>query len=178
MYTNIDTMAGIQSFRDFFASHEELIPENFPVNLFLRILELVMNNNIFSFGSTTWLQLSGAVMGTPAACSYATITYGQYENTRILTEFNANLLYYRQYIDDIFGIWVLPKTEKETTWKEFKKRINQLGCIRMDHPRALQELEPQHRIKRFKNPHQHLSKGAKSLLIYISCPNPPTLQVA
>jgi hypothetical protein len=88
-----------------------------------------MSNNIFSFGNTTWLQLSGTAMGTPAACSYATITYGQYENTMILTEFDAQLLYYRGYIDDIFGIWVPPETEKETTWKEFKKRINQWGTL-------------------------------------------------
>jgi hypothetical protein len=95
MYTNIDTTVGIQSFRDFFASHKTLIPVNIPVNLFLRILELVMSNNIFSFGNTTLLQLSGTAMGTPAACSYATITYGQYKNTMILTEFDAQLLYYQ-----------------------------------------------------------------------------------
>jgi hypothetical protein len=129
MYTNIDTTVGIQSFRDFFTSHETLIPVNFPVNLFLRALELVMSNNIFSFGNTTWLQLSGTAMGTPAACSYATITYGQYENAVILPEFDTQLLYYRRYIDDIFGIWVPPETEKETTWNEFKKRVNQWGTL-------------------------------------------------
>jgi hypothetical protein len=129
MYTNIDTTVGIQSFRDFFASHKTLMPVNFPVNLFLRILELVMSNNIFSFGNTTLLQLSGTAMGTPAACSYATITYGQYKNTMILTEFDAQLLYYQRYIDDIFGIWAPPETEKETIWKEFKKRIKQWGTL-------------------------------------------------
>jgi hypothetical protein len=85
MYTNIDTAVGIQAFRDFFVAQEEQIPSSFPINLFLKVLELVMSNNIFSFGNTTRLQLSGAAMGTSAACSYATITYGHHENTKILT---------------------------------------------------------------------------------------------
>jgi hypothetical protein len=40
-------------------------------------------------------------MGTPAACAYA--------NTRILTEFETSLLYYRRCIDDIFGTGYLPQ---------------------------------------------------------------------
>jgi hypothetical protein len=39
--------------------------------------------------------------GTPAACAYA--------NTRILTEFETSLLYYRRCIDDIFGTGYLPQ---------------------------------------------------------------------
>jgi hypothetical protein len=129
MYTNIDTAVGVQTFRDFFVAQEEQIPSSFPINLFLKILELVMSNNIFNFGNTTWLQLSGTAMGTPAACSYATITYGHYENTRILTEFNSQLLYYRRYIDDIFGVWIPPTTNREATWNNFKKRLNEWGTL-------------------------------------------------
>ncbi len=129
MYTNIDTAVGIQTFRDFFVAQEEQIPSSFPINLFLKILELVMSNNIFNFGNTTWLQLSGTAMGTPAACSYATITYGHHENTRILTEFNSQLLYYRRYIDDIFGVWIPLATNREATWNTFKKRLNEWGTL-------------------------------------------------
>jgi hypothetical protein len=32
-------------------------------------------------------------------------------------------------MDDIFGIWIPPETEKEATWNEFKKRINQWGTL-------------------------------------------------
>ncbi len=129
MYTNIDTNVGIQSFQDFFIYNQAKIPQDFPVNLFLRVLELVMTNNIFCFGDTTWLQLSGTAMGTPAACAYATITYGHHENTKILTEFLPQLLYYRRYIDDIFGVWVPPPTNKETTWVKFKERLNEWGSL-------------------------------------------------
>jgi hypothetical protein len=52
-----------------------------------------MNNNIFSFGNTFWLQLQGTAMGTPAAPLYSIITYGYHKNTQILPTFNDKLLY-------------------------------------------------------------------------------------
>jgi hypothetical protein len=50
-----------------------------------------MNNNIFAFGDSHWIQLSGTTMGTPVACAYATMSYGHFENTEILTTFEPNL---------------------------------------------------------------------------------------
>jgi hypothetical protein len=43
-----------------------------------------------------------------------------------LNTFHRNLLYYKRYIDDIFGIWVdLP----ETTWEDFKQTLAQFGQL-------------------------------------------------
>jgi len=81
MYTNIDTASGLQSMHNFFTSNLSNIPSSFPTNLFLAVLEMVMNNNIFSFSNTFWHQLPGTAMGTPAACAYATITFAQFENS-------------------------------------------------------------------------------------------------
>jgi len=103
MYTNIDSNTGLLTFQNFFETNAANIPPNFPVTLFLNILEMIMKNNIFSFSDTFWLQLSGTAMGTPAACAYATITYGHFENTEILTEFHLQIPFYRRYIDDILG---------------------------------------------------------------------------
>ncbi|MFO0446862.1 MAG: hypothetical protein ACK51L_04250, partial [bacterium] len=119
MYTNIDTDLGIQAIRDFIHLHQVSLPTDFPSELFLQILEIVMKNNIFSFENTTWLQLSGTAMGTPAACAYATISFGQYENTCILPNFNRHLLYYKRYIDDIFGVWIPPDSQQERKWHNF-----------------------------------------------------------
>jgi hypothetical protein len=80
MYTYIDTTCGIQAIQAFLESNKDIIPNSFPNNLFLQVLEIIMNNNIFSFADTFWLQLSGTAIGTPAACAYATQHMG---NTKI-----------------------------------------------------------------------------------------------
>jgi hypothetical protein len=99
-------------------------------------LELVIDNNIFSFGSSYWLQLSGTAMRTPVACAYAMISYSQFENSTILTEFASNLLYYKRYIDDMFGIWLPPNTKKppntnkDRAWTSFKDTLNNWGTLK------------------------------------------------
>jgi predicted DNA-binding protein (UPF0251 family) len=130
MYTNIDTTSGLQSIRNFLTCNQDYIPDTFPGNLFLEILETVMNNNIFSFSNTFWHQLSGTAMGTPAVCAYATITFGHYENSIILPRFNSNLLYYKRYIDDIFGIWLPSTNGNDEAWQLFATELNKWGHLR------------------------------------------------
>jgi hypothetical protein len=134
MYTNIDSVTGIHSINRLITANQDQLPTDFPKELILNVLQLVMDNNIFQFGESYWLQLSGTAMGTPAAWAYATIFYGEFENSTILTTFAPNLLYYRRYIDDIFGIWLPPKTNKDTTWTSFK---NTLGVPEMDYRKPL-----------------------------------------
>jgi hypothetical protein len=129
MYTNIATDTGLQAFRDFIPHNINHIPIYFPTEIFLQILEIVMKNNVFSFANTFWLQLSGTAIGTSAACNYATISCGHHENTKILTTFAPNLLYYRRYIDDIFGVWVPKHTAPENTWATFKNSLNSWGSL-------------------------------------------------
>ena len=105
----------------------ECIPIKFPKELFLEELEIVMSNNVFNFGNTYWQQLSGTAMGTPAACAYATITYGHFENSTILPNFQQNLMYYKRYIDDIFGIW---RDTPCNNWEKFKSKLDQFGTLR------------------------------------------------
>jgi hypothetical protein len=124
MYTNIDTQQALNSIQDFIRDNAENIPENFPTALFLQILETVMTKNIFSFANTFWLQLTGTAMGTPAACSYATISYGQHENSQVLPKFCHSLLYNKRYIDDIFGIWLPSNTDEDASWINFKNELN------------------------------------------------------
>jgi len=130
MYTNIDTRLGIAYIRDFISTHIDKLPTTFPSNLFIQVLIIVMKFNVFTFADTYWLQLAGTAMGTPTACSYATVSFGHYENNVILTEFNSNLLYYKRYIDDIIGIWLPPNKNKTTTWNNFKERLNSWGTLR------------------------------------------------
>jgi len=129
MYTNIDTTTGIQSIREFLDTNKEIISPDFPSYLFLEVLEAVMQNNIFSFGNTFWLQLTGTAMGTPVACAYATVTYRNYENNLLLPKFQENLLYYCRYIDDVLGIWLPPPNNTHTIWEDFKVQLNNWGLL-------------------------------------------------
>lgn len=88
-----------------------------------------MKNNIFSFRNSYQLQLSGTAMGTPAACAYATLTYGQHEYSVILSKYETNLLYYKQYINDIFGIQLPDADNNTTTWENFEKDLNAWGVL-------------------------------------------------
>jgi hypothetical protein len=129
MYTNIDTNTGLNAIEKFINSNRNQLPTNFPTELFLETLKLVMNNNIFTFGDSYWIQLSGTAMGTPVACAYATVSFGYFENTEILTEFEPNLLYYQWYVDDIFGIWLPLSQNKESTWTAFTNTLNDWGSL-------------------------------------------------
>jgi hypothetical protein len=130
MYTNIETQQALTSMQDFIQSNIHNIQESFPTSLFLQVLEIVMKNNIFSFGDTFWIQQIGTAMGTPTACSYASITYGQHENTQILPKFKSHLLYYKRYIDDVFGIWLPSATNNHETWEQFKAMLNNWAGLR------------------------------------------------
>jgi len=131
MYTNIDTTLGLDTMKEFLSANSTNISPTFPTHLFLQIMEVVMRNNIFAFQDTYWLQTSGTAMGTPVACAYATVTYGHYENSTILTNFKTNLLYYRRYIDDVFGIWIPLSTENNTErWEQFKNQLNSWGNLK------------------------------------------------
>jgi hypothetical protein len=55
MYTNIDTSIGINAISDFLQVNQDKLPTDFPTILFLKILETVMLNNIFTFSDTFWL---------------------------------------------------------------------------------------------------------------------------
>jgi hypothetical protein len=85
-----------------------------------------MKNNVFRFGDTHWLQTSGTAMGTPPAPPYATLFYAIHENI-LLEEFKENLLFYRRYIDDVFGVWINSSLQDDIRWNLFKQRMNYSG---------------------------------------------------
>jgi hypothetical protein len=111
IYTNIDTNLGILTLQNLFTLYSDKDPINFPKEFFLQTLEIIMKNNIFSFGDTHWTQLKGTAMGTPAAPLYFIFTFEVHENTNILNTFSKNIVYYTIFIDDIFCIWTVNSIE-------------------------------------------------------------------
>jgi hypothetical protein len=128
MYTNIDTATGIQSVKEFIQCNQDYIPTDFPSSLFLQVLKIVMENNIFSFENTTWLQLSGTAMGTPVACAYSSISYGQHKNSKILPNFGDNY-----YITDstsmIFSGFGSPQSLNPKTNGKNLRRHSTTGAV-------------------------------------------------
>lgn len=103
MYTNINTAKAIKNIARYLRTKTELFTD-VPVEALVDALRLIMTNNYFRFGDTTWHQLEGTAMGTPPAPPYATLYYAIHEEA-FLQEFHNNLFFYRRYIDDIVGVW-------------------------------------------------------------------------
>jgi hypothetical protein len=131
MYTNIDTDTALEAFTFLFEHYREEIPSDFPRPFFLKVLEIVMKNNLFQFDDTYWLQLHGTAMGTPAACLYATIAYGVHERNKLLPSYKAFLKLYMRFIDDVIGIWIPSEDGHDTLhWSNFKDAMNEWGKLK------------------------------------------------
>ena len=81
---------------------------------------LVMNNNVFQFGDTYWLQKLGKAMGAPTAPPWATIFFGIHEET-VIQQFVDKLQLYCSFINDVLGIWMVePNQSKDhQQWTSF-----------------------------------------------------------
>ena len=131
MYTNIDPSEGpptIEKYINEFAT-EFTKDHNIPTNYIIKLLNLVMKNNIFQFGNTWWKQNTGTAMGTPCACIYATLFFAYYEQKVILPKYKNNILFYVRMIDDILIVW---KPTTDTTFDNFANDLNKQTKLNWD----------------------------------------------
>ena len=119
MYTNIDTNHGLLILSDFIHSHA-LSDPTFPTNTVIKLLTIVMKNNIFTFGDLYFLQKCGTAMGTIVAVKYATIYYASHENNTLIPKYQDQMLYYKRFIDDIFIIWLPGRY----SWKDLQQDLS------------------------------------------------------
>jgi hypothetical protein len=75
MYTNIDPKEGIDVIYKYLTTYNEEVKDTVNVRFICKLLEIVMENNVFKFGDTWWLQQVCTAMGTPCACIYATLFF-------------------------------------------------------------------------------------------------------
>lgn len=135
MYTNINTADAIRTIVDYLQQHPNMLQAiGVSLDLFTRCLRTVMNHNVFRFGDTYWVQLSGTAMGTPPAPMYATLYFGILEQ-RFLPIYNE-VIFYRRYIDDGFGIWVpqpgISPTDQNENWTLFMESFNTVSSLEWD----------------------------------------------
>ena len=118
-YTNIKTQQALREIGNYLRQNEDRF-RGIPIDALMAGLRLVMTYNVFTFGDTHWLQLSGTAMGTPPACNYATLFFAIHED-KILPS-HPNIACYKRYIDDACGVWV-PSPDPDTNtanWLRFK----------------------------------------------------------
>jgi hypothetical protein len=88
------------------ATLHNAISPYFPVhriNLILTIVELILRNNYLSSKDLTWLQVKGTAMGSNFDAVYACLFLAEIEDNN--PSFKTNeLVLYKRYIDDAFGI--------------------------------------------------------------------------
>jgi hypothetical protein len=70
MYTNINSSRGIQDISSWIEEYKDEISENLPTELFIKILQNIMSQNVFQLDDTYWLQTFGTSMGMRFACAY------------------------------------------------------------------------------------------------------------
>ena len=119
MYTNINTKHGVLTFKKWIEQHSNELPPDFPTALFLKLLELVMSENIFQFDDTFYRQEDGTAMGTSCAVQYAGNYYGYHERHELIPRFTRQLKFFKRFVDDMFGIWVGNTAE----WNAFKAAL-------------------------------------------------------
>ena len=150
MYTNIHVGHALPVILNFLRTHTlgKIIQKEEKINLgrLEFALSLVMQNNVFKFGDTFWLQTAGTAMGTPPATDYATLYYAIYE-LAVINQF-PEIYYYCRYIDDGFCIWVRDRLKSEAQdnarFEHFKSVINDFGT---DHEFFSGEDNPLHPLE-------------------------------
>ena len=123
MYTNIPTDKAMEKIEWYLNKNNRKWPQ-IPIDALVKALDIIMRNNVFQFGDTFWKQNEGTAMGTPPAPPYATTYYGIHEEDFLQT-WKPNLITYKRFLDDVFGIWIPtnPFTKNED-WQLFKQTMN------------------------------------------------------
>ena len=87
-------------------------------------LEIVFGHNLFWFGDAYAKQKSGTAMGKRPAPPWATLFFAIHKDN-FVDQFSEYLLFYKIYLDDIIGIWLVhpgPATNL-AKWNEFKTTV-------------------------------------------------------
>ena len=107
---------------------DKRMSKEIPSEEVLNMMDLVLDNNNFTFAGEHFIQKEGTAIGSHLGMNYASTYLGEWEHA--LFENSDNLpIYHFRYVDDIWGVW----TKGITELKEFYKTANAIHpCIQVD----------------------------------------------
>lgn len=105
LYTNIPHQDGLAAVK-YFLSNSDL---DVHIPTILRLTELVLTLNSFSFGGQTYKQTRGVAMGTKMGPSYACLFVGFVENQALSQYPGPRPSLFKRFIDDCLGVATGPK---------------------------------------------------------------------
>ena len=108
LYTVIPNNEGLQALKYFFNQLPIKKPSS---ETLLRLAELVLTLNCFSFGDNYYKQINGVAMGTKMGPSYANLFVGFIENKFFSNYHGPKPDLYKRYIDDCVGATSSSKEE-------------------------------------------------------------------
>ena len=174
MYTNIKTQPGIRRISNILlvACRNNLL-SNDRRKAIIQGLRLIMDNNLFQFGDTYWLQIDGTAMGAPPAPPWATLTFGVTETAILRKNRHPQLHFYKRFIDDVIGIWLVhpdPVVDKQQ-WSSFTKHLNSYdGLVWEVEKRALMVNYMDLKISILPTGFLHTNLYEKALNLYLYLP--------
>ena len=76
------------------------------LNLIMTLSALVLEYQFLEFNSTYWRHIRGTSMGSNFFVVYACLFLCFLENLQQQTCKPEELIFYKRYIDDVFGLWI------------------------------------------------------------------------
>ena len=108
LYTNINPEEGIEEIRKFLLERES---KSVPTEFLVRMLDQVLNLNIFEFDSQLYKQIIGTAMGTICAPPYANVFMHKIDGmlktlaTNLSSKDEDPIRLLKRFLDDIFLVW-------------------------------------------------------------------------
>ena len=118
LFTNILHDEGLQTLQGVLDGNKQEVPQD----LILKLMEILLKHNIFTFDEQHFRQEVGAAMGSPPVPSYANIFMAGKIDTKIMEASKNSIQLMKRFLDDLFIIFNGSTKELHTFFTE----INQI----------------------------------------------------
>jgi hypothetical protein len=131
LYPNIPTDIGIIMMKNSITNLNGELPEDTKldsseIDLICDLMQFILHNNYFNFGTEVYHQINGTAMGTPAAVVFACLFLNDLEQ-QVMQETRSTPFLYKRFIDDIFAVFQTHQ-EAEIYLQRFNNVLPTIHC--------------------------------------------------